>query len=81
MDFIRQQGNNATSAVQSRQIAEGDTVGTVDIRVSNYVQLGAIGKENKVINEGTFSIRVVKRDGKWQVRMEALPRNERQSRD
>lgn len=81
VDFIRQQGNKASAEVQSRQIAEGDTVGTVDIRVSNYVQLGAIGKENKVVNEGIFSIRVVKRSGKWQVRMEALPRNERQSRD
>ena len=81
VDFIRQQGNKATAEVQSRQIADGDTIGTVTIRVSNYVQLGAVGKENEVVNEGIFSVRVVKRSGKWQVRMEAPLRNERQSRD
>lgn len=81
VDFISQQNNKATADVQSRQIAEGDTIGTVNIRVSNYVQLGAIGKENEVINEGIFSVQVVKRSGKWQVRMEAPLRNEKQSRD
>ena len=58
-----------------------DTLGVATIEVSNYVRPTAIGSKPEVADKGLFLIPMVKRDGKWLVRMEGLPRSERQSRD
>ena len=81
VEFIRQQVNAAKAEIKEQHITESDTIGAMVISVSNYVQLGTIGKGNQVIDNGEFYIPLVKRDGQWKIRMEALPRNERQSRD
>jgi len=56
-------------------------LGVATIEVSNYVRPTAIGSKPEVADKGLFLIPMVKRDGKWLVRMEGLPRSERQSRD
>ena len=33
------------------------------------------------VEDGTIKVLVLKRDGEWKVRMEGLPRSEKQSRD
>ena len=58
-----------------------DTLGVATIEVSNYVRPTAIGSKPEVADKGLFLIPMVKRNGKWLVRMEGLPRSERQSRD
>jgi hypothetical protein len=58
-----------------------DSTGIVYLNVENYLQMDSIGKVGTRRQHGSFQMMLVKRDGKWKVRMEGLPRNERQSRD
>ena len=56
-----------------------DTLRVVELQVSHY--LSPTLQEAKQEEEGLFHITVVKRKGEWKVRMEGLPRSEKQSRD
>lgn len=58
-----------------------DSTATVMLNVSDYLQPGGIGQESHVVSHGTYRLRLVKREGRWYVRMEGLPRNETRSRD
>ena len=58
-----------------------DTLHVVTLQVSNYLAPTALGDSVAIASQGVFQVTVVKRDGQWQVRMEGLPRSEKQSRD
>ena len=58
-----------------------DTMQVVTLKVNNYLAPTPLGGEPTIKEQGTFRITLVKRDNKWKVRMEGLPRNEKQSRD
>ena len=47
--------------------------------LSEQIEANDANKLQEVIE--TIKVKVVKRDGEWQVRMEGLPRSEKQSRD
>ena len=67
--WLRFAASNTTE--QDLQTLEGKATATAD----DYFSPAQIQEE------GTFLITVVKRDGKWKVRMEDLPQSEKQSRD
>ena len=58
-----------------------DTMQVVTLKVNNYLAPTPLGEEPTIKEQGTFRITLVKRDNKWKVRMEGLPRNEKQSHD
>ncbi len=59
-----------------------DTLATAMVRVAGWLSWDSIGRPGKMHNEdGSFLIDLVKRDGRWMVRMAGLPQSERQSRD
>ena len=58
-----------------------DTTGTAYLNVSNWLCTDSIGRAGSRLQEAAFQVQMVKRDGRWMVRMEGLPRNEKQSRD
>ncbi len=58
-----------------------DTLRLVTLTVQNPLATVTIGEDSRQMDEGTFQVSVVKRDGEWKVRMEGLPRSEKQSRD
>ncbi len=62
-------------------LASDDTLRVVKLTVSNALSPVAIGEEPGRTEEGVFAVTVVKRDAGWKVRMEGLPRSEKQSRD
>jgi len=59
----------------------GDTTATATVRVSDFLRMDTIGKAARPADEAVFRLDVVKREGKWRVRMEGLPRSEKRSRD
>jgi hypothetical protein len=61
--------------------AGSDTTGTAYLNVSNWLCPDSIGHAGSLQEQATFQVSLVKRDGRWMVRMEGLPRSERQSRD
>jgi len=58
-----------------------DTLHVVTLIVSNYLSATAFNEAPRQEEEGKFLVTVVKRDDDWLVRMEGLPRSEKQSRD
>ena len=71
----------ATATADEYYTEANDTLRIVTLHVRNFLKPVAVGAPAQLQEEGTFLVTVVKRDGKWQVRMEDLPRSEKQSRD
>ena len=80
IDFINGQNNVVKVDILDCQIS-ADTTCISRIRVSDFVQLGFVGQESKVVDQAEFQIPLVQRDGKWLVRMEGQLQSGRQSRD
>ena len=71
----------ATATADDYFTVANDTLRVVTLHVRNFLKPVALGSPAQLQEEGTFLVTVVKRDGKWKVRMEDLPRSEKQSRD
>jgi hypothetical protein len=80
IDFIKGQNNVVKIEILDRQIT-ADTTCVSRIRVSDFVQLRFVGQDSKVVDKAEFQIPLVKRDGKWLVRMEGQLQSGKQSRD
>ena len=70
----------ATADADDYFTVANDTLRVVTLHVRDFLKPVAVGEPAQLQEEGTFLVTVVKRDGKWKVRMEGLPRSERQSR-
>ena len=73
-------GGATVSAADYFTIAN-DTLRVVTLTVRNFLKTTAVGAPAELQQEGRFLVTVVKRDGDWKVRMEGLPRSEKQSRN
>ena len=71
----------ATATADDYFTVANDTLRIVTLHVKNFLKPVAVGSPAQIQEEGTFLVTVVKRDGKWKVRMEGLPQSEKQSRD
>ena len=71
----------ATATADEYFTEANDTLRVVTLHVRNFLKPVAVGAPAQLQEEGTFLVTVVKRDGKWKVRMEGLPQSEKQSRD
>ena len=60
--------------------APGDSTGTATVEVTDYLQKTTVGGGMQLVDEATFQLSVVEREGVYYVRMEGLPRSGRQSR-
>lgn len=56
-----------------------DTTAVVECKVCNVLVRDTFGCPGRIVNETSFSLNVVKYNGQWRVRMEDLPRSEKQS--
>ena len=58
-----------------------DSTTAATLRVTNFMVKDSIGHAGHFVDEALFKLLLVDRDGKYYVRMDGLPRSERQSRD
>ena len=75
------QKNGQATVTLDGYYAGSDTTGTAYLNVSNWLRTDSIGRAGSHQELVSLQVLLVKRDGRWLVRMEGLPRNERQSRD
>ena len=80
IDLINEQEDEATVEVAEFEYVN-DSVSVVTVEVQSFLQKDSIGKAGSMTDQAPFRLTVVERDGKPRVRMEGLPRSERQSRD
>ena len=74
-------GLEEEASVEVDDVSGDDTECHATVKVTNYFEMDTIGKAGHVVNEGRFDITLVKEGNTWKVRMEGLPRSERQSHD
>ena len=60
---------------------DNDSIVTIETKVYDYLQMDSIGKAAHLVPESTFRLTMVKRSGKWLIRMESTLRSEKQSHD
>ena len=80
-DIKSLRGLEEEASVEVESVSGDDAQCHATIRVNNYFEADTIGKTGHVVDEGVFDIMLVKEGKAWKVRMEGLPRSERQSRD
>lgn len=57
-----------------------DTSAIADCNVSDFLRIDTLGKPGEVTRHGMYKIPVIKRNGKWMVKMEGPLQSEKQSR-
>ena len=70
VSYINEHNQEAKVEIVDRYMMAGDTTCSARIRVSDFVQLGFIEEDSKVIDQAEYQVTLVNRDGKWLVRME-----------
>lgn len=68
---------NAVAEAEEYFPVANDTLRVVRLKVKNYLSPKALGAPSQMADEGTFSVTVVQRDGQWRVKMEGMPRSEK----
>ena len=58
-----------------------DTTATSSYKVMNFLMIDTLGRPALITDEAFYKINLVKRNGRWLVKMEGLPRSERQNHD
>ena len=80
MDLLNSQQTSVTVEVESCEYVN-DSTSLVTVSVRDFMQKDSIGQAGVMTDEGLFRLTLVEQDGKHYVRMEGLPRSEKQSRD
>ena len=80
IDMLNAKSVPATTAVNDITTVD-DTTAIAVVEVKDFLQKDSIGKAGSIVDEATFALTVVKRDKEYFVRMEGLPRSERQNLD
>lgn len=70
IQYINEHNKDVRTEIVDRYIMAGDTTCSAHIRVSDFVQLGFVGQNGKVVDQAEFQVELVKRNGKWLIRME-----------
>lgn len=81
VEILRQQKVPATYYIMELNCNENDSVAFVRVQINDFLQLDSIGKAGAIIEKATFQLKLVKIADQWLVRMEGLPRSEKQNHD
>lgn len=74
---LEQMKNLPNNFAYSYEITQGDTKGVaaeVALNVENFFVLDSIGKPGRLKESATFPLQLVKQDGTWKVKLDGLPR-------
>lgn len=77
VEVLRGMEKGAEVVAEAADYADDDSTATVVLNVSGAMQRDTIGRSGRVAASGTYRLSLVKRDGRWLVRMASLPRSGR----
>lgn len=81
VDLLRAKNEDAQIELGDIEWQDNDSLATIEIKVSDFLQMDTIGKVARLTEKANFCLPMVKRDGRWMVRMGSPLRSETQSRD
>ena len=73
--------NGRAEVILDGYYAGADSTGIAYLRVNNWLCMDSIGSAGSRIGSCEFQVLLIKREGRWLVRMEGLPQSEKQNRD
>lgn len=81
LEVLRNRDGGTSIEVTEIDARDTDSIGHATVKAGNYLSIEKIDDKAYIADEGIFHFDLVKRDGKWKVRMAGLPRNEMRNRD
>jgi ketosteroid isomerase-like protein len=81
VDVLRSQEEGASVSIDDITIDDGDTTASALVTVHNYMRLDTIGNAGRMISQAQFRLNMVMESDKWRIKMEGLPRSEKQHHD
>lgn len=70
-------GRNAVAESSDYFLEANDTLRIVTLTVRNYLVPKPLGEPSQLADEGRFTVKVVKRGSHWKVKMDGMPRSEK----
>lgn len=80
IDILKAQKEGAWHETEDINLTS-DTTATAVCKVFNFLKIDTLGRAGRMTEQATYKIPMVKRNGKWLVKMEGLPQNEKQNLD
>ena len=81
LSLLRNREGGTSIEVTEIDASETDSIGHATVKVGNFLSMDKIDDKGHIAEEGIFHFELVKREGKWKVRMEGLPQNEMRNHD
>ena len=81
VDSLRAKYEDAQIELGDIEWQDNDSLASIEITVSDFLQMDTIGKVARLTEKANFCLPMVKKDGRWMVRMGSPLRSETQSRD
>ena len=80
VDMLNAREESAECSAETVELT-GDSTATAECRVENFLRPDTLGRPAEMTGEAVYAISLVKRNGRWLVKMEGLPQSGRRSRD
>lgn len=80
IDILREQPEGASFTAKGVDFIN-DTTAVAHYRIHNFMRIDTMGKAGKMTARADYALTLVKRHGKWRVRMEAPLQSERRNPD
>ncbi len=80
IDILRRQPEGASFETKDINVIN-DSTAIAHYRIYNFMRMDTIGKAGEMTSKADYAITLVKRHGKWQVRMEGPLRSEKRNHD
>ena len=77
VEALRGMASGATVEIDDVDDGDTDSTAVATVNVDGYLQRDTIGRPGRVMGAQTYRLPLVRRDGKWQVNLTALPREVR----
>ncbi|HAT62742.1 MAG TPA: hypothetical protein DCS83_09430 [Prevotella sp.] len=80
INLLRNKNQGASYEINDINYNNGDTTAIINIKVYNFLQMDTIGNSGRIIPSAVFLLKAVFHH-EWKIKMEGLPRSEKQNHD
>ena len=80
IDILKNKSDGASYKIEKIHFPS-DSIAHILVTVKDFVGMDTLGKKARIIPEARFRLSMVFENNRWKVRMEGLPRSEKQNHD
>lgn len=79
LDVLKTQREGAECEANDIELT-ADTTAEAVLKVTNVMLTDTLGRPGRIVDEAVFTVKLVRRSGRWLVRMEGLPQSGKRNR-